>query len=140
MRLSDWLASERHQRLLERWWVVLTILWEALKTFVIGKTFSKYGADPLIYFIIVTAIAVPYAKLIVKLVTATVLEKWRRVILLSPLVLTLHFIPDLYIIYATDELPTYLLDTFLFIIFLFLVLGIRAFVVNVRRGRRETLH
>lgn len=138
MGLSTWLESERHQRLLERWWVVLTILWEGLKTFVIGKTFSKYGVDPLIYFVIVTVIAVPYAKLIVRLVSATVFEKWRNVILLSPLVLTLHFIPDIYIIYSTDELPTYLLDTFLFVVMLFLALGIRAFIVNVRRGRRET--
>ena len=138
MGLNTWLRSKRHQRLLERWWVVLTILWEALKTFVIGKTFSKYGVDPLIYFVIVTVIAVPYAKLIVRLVTATIFQKWRRVILLSPLVLTLHFIPDFYIIYSTDELPPYLLDTFLFVVVLFLALGIRAFMVNVKQGRHET--
>lgn len=137
MKFAQWLSSERHRRLLERWSVVLTLLWECLKTFVVGETFSKYGVNPYIYFVIVVTIAIPYAKLIVRLIAATVFEHWRTVFLVTPPLLILHFIPDIYIIFAADALPTTLLDGFILIVIIFLFIGIRTFVMKVSSEKRR---
>jgi len=61
MKATSWLKSEQHRQLVERWWIAIVLAWDIFKSFVVDKTFSKYGVNPYIYFFIVISIAVPYA-------------------------------------------------------------------------------
>ena len=112
------------------------MVWEVLRTVVVGETFSQYGVNPYFYFGIVMIIAIPYAKSTVKLVTATVFERWKKVWLFAPIVLVLHFVPDLFILLAATSLPPILLDSFLLMILLFFFIGVRAFMSKVKVGRQ----
>jgi hypothetical protein len=129
------MKSERNRRLFERWWIVATILWEVLRTLVVGQTFSKYGVNPYLYFAVCIVIAIPYAKSVVRLIAATIFREWGKFVAWLPLVLLLHFIPDFFIIFTADAIPDYLMDTFLFIVLVFFVLGIRGFLLQVKSGR-----
>ena len=136
MQVSHWVKSEKHQKLIERWWIAIVIAWDILKTFAVDKTFSKYGVNAYIYFVIVISIAVPYAISTAKMIFAIIINHWRKASIYGGIALVLHFIPDIYILLTAKSVPKTIFDSFIFIIAIFTFFGIREVVLKVRAHKR----
>ena len=136
MQVSHWVKSEKHQKLIKRWWIAIVIAWDILKTFAVDKTFSKYGVNAYIYFVIVISIAVPYAISTAKMFFAIIINHWRKASIYGGIALVLHFIPDIYILLTAKSVPKKIFDSFIFIIAIFTFFGIREVVLKVRAHKR----
>ena len=136
MQASHWVKSEKHQKLIKRWWIAIVIAWDILKTFAVDKTFSKYGVNAYIYFVIVISIAVPYAISTAKMFFAIIINHWRKASIYGGIALVLHFIPDIYILLTAKSVPKTIFDSFIFIIAIFTFFGIREVVLKVRAHKR----
>ena len=136
MQVSHWVKSEKHQKLIKRWWIAIVIAWDILKTFAVDKTFSKYGVNSYIYFVIVISIAVPYAISTAKMFFAIIINHWRKASIYGGIALVLHFIPDIYILLTAKSVPKTIFDSFIFIIAVFTFFGIREVVLKVRTHKR----
>jgi hypothetical protein len=132
MQFSRWIKSEKHQKLIERWWIVIVLAWDILKTFLVDKTFAKYGVDPYIYFAIVISIAIPYAISTAKMFFAIVENHWRRAFIFGSIAMVLHFVPDVYILANAKEVPKTIYDSFIFIVAIFTYFGIREIILKIR--------
>ncbi len=136
MQLSRWIKSEKHQKLIERWWIGIVIAWDVLKTFAVDKTFAKYGVNPWIYFTIVIAIAIPYAISSAKMFFAIVVNHWRKASIYGAIAIVLHFIPDIYILTTAKSAPRTIYDSFIFIMGVFAFFGIREVFNKIKEHRR----
>ena len=138
MNISSWIKSERHQKLIERWWIAIVITWGLIRTIAVDKTFAKYGVNPYVYLAIVLTISVPYAITTAKLFFAIVEKNYRNLIVLIPLTLIFHFAPDAYILSAAKSVPRSIFDGFILIIAIFTLFGIREIVIKVREHKAQT--
>ena len=136
MQLSRWIKSEKHQKLIERWWIGIVVAWDVLKTFAVDKTFAKYGVNPWIYFTIVIAIAIPYAISSAKMFFAIVVNHWRKASIYGAIAIVLHFIPDIYILTTAKSAPRTIYDSFIFIMAVFAFFGIREVFNKIKEHRR----
>ena len=138
MNISSWIKSERHQKLIERWWIAIVITWGLIRTVAVDKTFAKYGVNPYVYLAIVLTISVPYAITTAKLFFAIVSKNYRNLVFLIPLALFFHFAPDAYILSAAKSVPRSIFDGFILIIAIFTLFGIREIVIKVREHKTHT--
>ena len=136
VQISRWLKSEKHQKLVERWWIGIVIAWDVLKTFAVDKTFSKYGVNAYVYFAIVISIAVPYAISTAKMFFAIIINHWRKASIYGAIAMVLHFVPDIYILVTAKSVPKTIYDSFIFIIAVFTFFGVREVVLKVREHKR----
>lgn len=136
MQVSRWIKSEKHQQLVERWWIAIVLLWDVIKSIAIDKAFSKYGVNPYVYFAIVVTIAVPYALTTAKMFFAILENHWRNSFIFGFAAGVMHFIPDIYILITAKHPPRTLLDGFLFIVFFFTFFGVREIIVRVRKHKK----
>jgi hypothetical protein len=132
MNLPGWLSSEKHRRLVQRWWILIVILWDVSKTFVIDKTLSQYGVNPYIYFAITISISVPYAIVTARMLFAFIERHWRNSLIYGFAAAVFHFLPDVYIFYSAKQVPRTLYDGLILIVVLFTALSIRGIVLHVR--------
>jgi DMSO/TMAO reductase YedYZ heme-binding membrane subunit len=136
MNLS-WIQSEAHQKLIERWWIAIVLVWGILRSILVDKTFAKYGVNPWVYFAIVIAISVPYAICSAKLVFALVEKHWQNSARWGVLTVILHYIPDTYILTTAKSVPRSLFDSFIFAIVIFTLFGIREVVKRIKSHNKE---
>jgi hypothetical protein len=136
VQLSRWIKSEKHQKLIERWWIGIVIAWDVIKTFAVDKTFAKYGVNPWIYFTIVISIAVPYAITTAKMFFAIVVNHWRKASIYGGIAIVLHFIPDIYILATAKSVPKTTYDSFIFIMAVFAFFGIREVINKIKEHRK----
>lgn len=137
MKVTSWLNSEKHRQLFERWWIAIVLIWDILKTLVVDKTFSKYGVNPYIYFVIVISISVPYAISTAKLLFAILSNHWRNAMIYGIVAVILHFIPDIYILVNAKQAPRSLVDSFIVTIVIFTVFAVHGITSKVRAHRRK---
>ena len=137
MRITGWLSSEKHRRLIERWWIAIVLLWDIAKTFVIDKTFGKYGVNPYGYFAIVIAVAVPYAITSAKMLFAIVANNWRRAALYGAAAVVLHFVSDIYILLNAKQVPRSIYDSFIIAVVILTVFAVHGVISQVRAHRRK---
>ena len=137
MKATSWLKSEKHRHLVERWWIAIVLVWDIFKTLVVDKTFSKYGVNPVIYFVIVVAIAVPYAKSTARMLFAILANHWRHAFTFGIIAAVLHFVPDVYILVNAKEVPRSLFDSFIVMIVIFTVFAVHGVVTHVRSNRNK---
>ena len=138
MNIPSWLKNEKHQRLVERWWVAIVIVWEVIRTLIVDKTFGKYGVNPWIYFAIVMTISVPYALSTAKLLFALIEKHWRNGLIYGAIAIFFHFAPDAYILLSAKKVPRSLFDGFILTVILFTVIGVRSIVISIKEHRRRT--
>ena len=137
MQVSRWIKSEKHQKLIERWWILIVLVWDLLKTLLIDKTFAKYGVNPYIYFFIVVGIAVPYALSTAKMLFAIISNHWRNATIFGFIAVVLHFIPDIYILLNAKEVPRSLFDSFIVAVIILTVLAVHGIVQHVRSTKKK---
>ena len=136
VQLSRWIKSEKHQKLIERWWIAIVIAWDILKSLAVDKTFSKYGVNSFIYFVIVIGIAIPYAMSSAKMFFAIVNNHWRKASFYGAIAIVLHFIPDIYILSTAKSVPNTIYDSFIFIMAIFAFFGIREVFNKIKEHRK----
>ncbi len=132
MNLPGWLSSEKHRRQIQRWWILIVILWDVSKTFVIDKTLAQYGVNPYIYFAITISISIPYALVTARMLFAFVERHWKNSLIYGSAAAIFHFLPDVYIFVTAKEVPRTLYDGLILIVVLFTALSIRGIVLHVR--------
>jgi len=137
MKATSWLKSEKHRQLVERWWIVIVLVWDIFKTLVVDKTFAKYGVNPYIYFVIVVSIAVPYAISTAKMLFAILANHWRNALTFGVIAAVLHFVPDIYILVTAKQVPRSLFDSFIMMIVIFTVFAVHGVVTHVRANRKK---
>jgi hypothetical protein len=137
VKTTVWLKSEKHRKLVERWWIALVLAWDILKSFVVDKTFSKYGVNPYVYFFIVVTIAVPYAISTAKMLFAILANHWRNALSYGAVAVVLHFVPDIYIFATARQVPRSLFDSFVVTIIIFTIFAVHGVVSKVRAHRRK---
>ena len=137
MRITGWLRSEKHRQLIERWWILIVVLWDVAKTIVVDETFAKYGVNPYIYFVVVISIAVPYAISTAKMLFAILSNHWRNALTFGAIAAILHFIPDIYILVTAKQVPRSLYDSFIVMVFIFTIFAIHGVVSHVRTNRKK---
>jgi hypothetical protein len=135
MNLPGWLSSEKHRRLVQRWWILIVVLWDIAKTFVIDKTLSDYGVNPYIYFVITISISVPYAIVTARMLFAFIERHFRNSLIYGFAAAIFHFLPDVYIFYSAKQVPRTLYDGLIAIVVLFTALSIRGIIVQVQSHR-----
>ncbi|NBY38013.1 MAG: hypothetical protein EBQ63_00065 [Actinobacteria bacterium] len=135
MKITSWIKSERHQQLIERWWIAIVMTWGLIRTVVVDKTFAKYGVNPYVYLAIVVSISVPYAISTAKLFFAIIERHLRKSLSLR--------LSHSY--FTLRQMPTFsrprnqsrtIFDGFILLIAIFTILGIREIVVKVREHKR----
>lgn len=136
MQLSSWLNSEKHQKLVERWWIAIVLVWGVIKTIAVDKTFKKYGVNPSVYMAIVLTIAVPYAITTAKLLFSIVEKHWRNTFIYGAIAIVFHFAPDAYILSTAKSVPRSLFDGFILAIVVFSLFGARHIVLKVRQHKK----
>ena len=132
MTMTGWLKSEKHRRIVERWWIAIVLVWDILKSLLVDKAFSKYGVNPYVYFAIVISIAIPYAIATAKLLFSLIEKHWRNAGIYGGIAIVLHFIPDIYILETAKQVPRSLFDGFILTIVIFSIIGIREIIVRIR--------
>lgn len=132
MNLPSWLSSEKHRRLVQRWWIVIVVIWDISKTFVIDKTLSRYGVNPYIYFTITISISIPYALVTARMLFAFIERHWKNSLIYGFAAAIFHFIPDAYIFLSAKEVPRTLFDGMIAIVILFTVFTVRGIIIHVR--------
>lgn len=137
MKISLWLSSEKHRLLIERWWIAIVLLWDIAKTLVIDKTFAKYGVNPYIYFVIVIAVAVPYAITTAKMLFAIICNNWRQAALYGAIAVVLHFVSDIYILLNAKQVPRSIYDSFIIAVIIFTIFAVHGVVSQVRAHHRK---
>ena len=137
MNVSSWLKSEHHRRLLERWWILLVLVWDIGKTLVVDKTFGKYGVNPYGYFFIVIAVAVPYAMTTAKMLFAIVGNQWKRAFVLGVVAVALHFVSDIYILVNAKQVPRSIMDSFIVAVIILTIFAVHGIVMQVRAHRKK---
>jgi hypothetical protein len=137
VKVTSWLKSERHRQLVERWWILIVILWDVIKTIVVDETFAKYGVNPYIYFIIVISIAVPYAISTAKMLFSMLENKWKIATGYGVIAVVLHFIPDIYILVTAQHVPRSLMDSFIVVLVIFTIFATHGVVTKIRENRAK---
>ena len=137
MKAGSWLKNEQHQQLLERWWILIVLLWDIAKTLIIDKAFAKYGINPYIYFTIVIVIAVPYALSTAKMLFAILNNHWKHAALFGTVAAVLHFIPDIYILVNAKEVPRSLFDSFIVAAIIFTIFAVHGIISQVRAHKSK---
>ena len=132
MNLPGWLSSEKHRRLIQRWWILIVILWDVSKTFVIDKTLAQYGVNPYIYLAITISVSIPYALVTARMLFAFVERHWKNSLIYGSAAAIFHFLPDVYIFYSAKQVPRTLYDGLILIVVLFTALSIRGIVLHLR--------
>ena len=135
--MTSWLKSEKHRQLVERWWIVIVLIWDIAKTIVVDETFAKYGVNPYIYFVIVIGVAIPYAKSTANMLFAILANHWPNAFKFGLVAVALHFVPDIYILATAREVPRRLFDSFLVAIAIFTVFAIHSIVVHIRSNKNS---
>ena len=113
------------------------IAWDVLKSIAVDKTFSKYGVNAWVYFVIVIAIAIPYAISSAKMFFAIVVNHWRKASIYGAIAIVLHFIPDIYILKTAKSAPKTIYDSFIFIMAIFAFFGVREVVNKIKEHRKQ---
>ncbi len=137
MNATSWLKSEKHRRLIERWWIGLVLIWDIGKALVVDKTFGKYGVNPYLYLIIVVSIAVPYAISTAKMLFAILSNHWRNAFSYGAVAVVLHFVPDVYILLTAKKVPRTLFDSFIVTVIIFTVFAVHGVITHIRTNRKN---
>jgi hypothetical protein len=138
MNLPGWLSSEKHRRLIQRWWIAIVILWDISKTFVIDKTLANYGVNPYIYFTITIVISIPYALVTTRMIFALIEKHWKNSLIYGSAATIFHFLPDIYIFISAKALPRSLFDGLIIIVVIFTIFFARGIFLHVRIHHRNT--
>lgn len=136
MKTTAWLKSEKHRQLIERWWIVIVLVWDIFKTIVVDETFAKYGVNPYIYFVIVVAIAIPYAKSTAKMLFAILANHWSNAFKFGLVAVVLHFVPDIYILVTAKHVPRSLFDSFIVMIIIFTIFAVHGAITHIRANKK----
>lgn len=128
MKLS-WLENSKHQRLIERLWILIVIAWGCIKALVINDVFAKYGVNTWIYLAIDLAIAIPYALSTARFVIYGLEKRWQKAWPYGVAAIVFHFIPDIYILAESRSVPNSIYFLFGVTVIIFTYLGYR----NIRK-------
>ena len=93
-----------------RIWIALVLAWSIGRSLVVAKVFEKYGLNPQIYFAIDFLSSIPYAYASAQSLL-TFLDKQRgKSIAWALLTIVMFYLPDIYIVMASQQVPpsTYL--------------------------------
>ena len=110
MRLQDLLKYVEdidNRRKGIRIWLVLVLTWSLGRSIVVARVFDQYGLNPRIYFAIDFLSSVPYALASAQSLLTYIDKKRAQSALWAILTLVTFYLPDIYIVIASQHVPTF---------------------------------
>ena len=89
-----------------RIWIVLVLAWSLGRSLVIADVFDKYGLNPWVYFSIDFLSSVPYAYASARSLLTFIDKQRTRSVMWAFLAATMFYLPDIYIVISSKQVPT----------------------------------
>ena len=119
-------------------WLALVLIWGVIRTLVIWALFKKYGVNPWIYLIIDLAASVPYAKYSAQLAIDFIRNNsaglWRSIALTA----ITFYLPDLYVLIFSKNVPGDLLVGFLISMGVFTTISLLQIIRSIKSKSTPT--
>ena len=93
------------RRRLERWWLVIVLLWSALRITAVWHWLERYGVRPVVYALVDLGSSVPYAIASARTVGALVDRRYRHGAVWGVVAATCFVAPDVYVVAAGRGMP-----------------------------------
>jgi hypothetical protein len=90
-----------------RIWLVLVLTWSLGRSIVVTRVFEQYGLNPAIYFAIDFLSSIPYAYASAQTLLAFIDKQRNRILAWGLLTLVTFYLPDIYIVIASQHVPTF---------------------------------
>jgi hypothetical protein len=88
-----------------RIWIFLVLAWSIGRSIVVSKVFEKYGLNPKLYFAIDFLSSIPYAYASAHSLLAFIDKKRTRSIAWGLVTIAAFYLPDIYIVLASQQVP-----------------------------------
>jgi hypothetical protein len=89
-----------------RIWIFLVLAWSIGRSIVVSKVFEKYGLNPKLYFTIDFLSSIPYAYASAHSLLAFIDKQRSRSIAWGLVTIATFYLPDIYIVLASQQVPT----------------------------------
>jgi len=132
-------APQRTRRtiIVERLWASTILLYTIVATFVVWKALSKYGVNPIIFFVIDAITSWTYGIATARLTMAVIQRRWKAVRKWAWASAISFVTPQIYILVAAHHAPR---DVYLIVIAVISFMILLAFVsllVQIRKSKRN---
>lgn len=108
MRLRDliqYLEDAESRRKGLRIWICLVLTWSFARSIVVAKVFSEYGLNPQLYFAIDFFSSIPYAYASAQSLLTYIDKKRFQSIAWALVTAVAFYLPDIYIVIASEHVP-----------------------------------
>ncbi|MFN8015028.1 MAG: hypothetical protein U0R17_00265 [Acidimicrobiia bacterium] len=102
--LQQYLTPKR-RKLFSKLWILIVLIYDAIRALVISHSLSKYGINGVYYFIFEITISIPYSICSFRFVMGLVDGKKINIYLYGMLTAILFFAPDLYVLLFANNPP-----------------------------------
>lgn len=132
-------SPERSRRtiVVERLWASTILLYTVGATFVVWKALSKYGVNPIVFFVIDAITSWTYGIATARLIVCVVRREWkpaRKWVWAS----AISFVtPQLYILIAAHRAPRDVYVIVVSVILFMILLAFVSLIVQIRKSRKE---
>ena len=123
------LREKRVQQL----WMLLVIAWVCIRAIVIRDVFGSYGVNPWVYFAVDLISGIPYAIYSGRFVINFLDKDWDKSKWYAAMTAIYFYIPDVYVLAASKNVPTTLVIGFLISVLIFSIFA----VVGIRNNIKE---
>lgn len=89
-----------------RIWILLVLAWSIARSLLVTQVFADYGLNPRMYFLIDFLSSIPYAYASAQSVLTYVDKQRSRSLAWGLLTIVMFYLPDIYIVAASREVPT----------------------------------
>ena len=120
---------------LKRAWITAVLIYSVIRTLVIWKIFAKYGVNQYFYLFIDVVSAYFFAIYSAKLIIEASRTHYRALFKFLALTLLFNFIPDIYVLANANEVPTFILQSFIKVILILAAVSAFSIYREIKKRR-----
>ncbi len=113
-------------------WLALVLVWGVIRTLVIWALFKKYGVNPWIYLVIDLGASIPYAKYSARLAIDFIRNDGARLWRSIGMTAITFYLPDLYILFFAQNIPSDLLIGFIISMGIFSFISLMQIIRSIK--------
>jgi hypothetical protein len=127
----------RRARLVERLWASTILLYTIVATFVVWKALSKYGVNPVIFFVIDAITSWTYGIATARLTMCVIRREWKSVRKWAWVSAISFITPQLYVLVAAQHAPRDVYLIVIAVISLMILLALISVFIQIRKSVRR---
>ena len=120
----------------ERLWAGSVVLYSIGATFLVWRTLSKYGVNPILFFVIDVLTSWPYGIATARIVVNVIKREWRAVRKWSWVAGVTFLTPQIYILISARHAPRDVYIIVITVISLLLLFALLSLFLNIRRSKK----